>query len=69
MFILFSGIGAGVVGDQTTDEIINEVDWDNMVDSDEDNAVAADEDGEDAEAEEVAGEQEVTGGEEIVHDD
>lgn len=39
---MHSGIGAGVVGDQTTDEIINEVDWDNMVDLDEDNAVDED---------------------------
>ncbi len=46
---MFSGIGAGVVGDQTTDDIVNEIDWDNMVDSEEDNAVAAKENGEEAE--------------------
>ncbi len=41
----YSGIGAGVVGDQTTDEIINEVDWDNMVDSEEEINSAEEEDG------------------------
>ena len=41
----YSGIGAGVIGDQTTDEIINEVDWDNMVDSEEEINLAEDEDG------------------------
>ncbi|KAF8197082.1 hypothetical protein BJ912DRAFT_1056162 [Pholiota molesta] len=29
------GIGSRIVGDQTTDDIINEVDWDNMMDSDD----------------------------------
>ncbi len=43
-FASLSGIGAGVVGDQTTDEIINEVDWDNMVDSEEDINSAEEED-------------------------
>ncbi|KAF9477314.1 hypothetical protein BDN70DRAFT_115722 [Pholiota conissans] len=37
---LVIGVGAGVAGDQTTKEIIDEMDWDNMVDSEEEVAGA-----------------------------
>lgn len=56
---LFSGIGVGVIGEQTTEEIINEVDWDNILDSEEE---AAEE--EVAEEEEEAAEEPADGGEE-----
>ena len=41
-FIWFaSGLGLGQVGEQTADDIISEVDWDNMEDSDEETPMRA----------------------------
>jgi len=53
------GIGVGVIGEQTTKEIINKVDWDNILDSEEE---AAEE--EVAEEEEEAAKEPADGGEE-----